>query len=55
MGTDKIWSGFVNNFEIKLDKTSKVKLYHQLYLFFVNAIENKEKYIIVDFNKKVGI
>lgn len=42
MGTDKIWSGFVNNFEIKLDKTSKVKLYHQLYLFFVNAIENKE-------------
>lgn len=42
MGTDKIWSGFVNNFEIKLDKTSKVKLYHQLYLFFVNAIKNKE-------------
>lgn len=42
MGTDKIWSGFVNNFEIKLDKTSKVKLYHQLYLFFINAIKNKE-------------
>ena len=42
MGTDKIWSGFVNNFEIKLDKISKVKLYHQLYLFFVNAIKNKE-------------
>ena len=42
MGTDKIWSSFVNNFEIKLDKTSKVKLYHQLYLFFVNAIKNKE-------------
>lgn len=42
MGTDKIWSGFVNNFEIKLDKTSKVKLYHQLYLFFVNAIKNRE-------------
>lgn len=42
MGTDKIWSGFVNNFEIKLDKTSKVKLYYQLYLFFVNAIKNKE-------------
>lgn len=42
MGTDIIWSGFVNNFEIKLDKTSKVKLYHQLYLFFVNAIKNKE-------------
>lgn len=42
MGTDKIWSGFVNNFEIKLDKTSKVKLYHQLYLFFVNAIKTKE-------------
>lgn len=42
MGTDKIWSGFVNNFEIKLDKTSKEKLYHQLYLFFVNAIKNKE-------------
>ena len=42
MGTDKIGSGFVNNFEIKLDKTSKVKLYHQLYLFFVNAIKNKE-------------
>ena len=42
MGTDKIWSGFVNNFEIKLDKTSKVKLYHQLYLFFVNAIKNKK-------------
>lgn len=42
MGTDKIWSGFVDNFEIKLDKTSKVKLYHQLYLFFVNAIKNKE-------------
>ncbi|WP_276781128.1 GntR family transcriptional regulator, partial [Treponema succinifaciens] len=32
----------MNNFEIKLDKTSKVKLYHQLYLFFVNAIKNKE-------------
>ena len=32
----------MNNFEIKLDKTSKVKLYHQIYLFFVNAIENKE-------------
>lgn len=42
MGTDKNRSSFVNNFEIKLDKTSKVKLYHQLYLFFVNAIENKE-------------
>lgn len=42
MGTDIIWSGFVNNFEIKLDKTSKVKLYHQLYLFFVNAIKTKE-------------
>lgn len=42
MGTDKKWSGFVNKFEIQLDKTSKVKLYHQLYLFFVNAIESKE-------------
>ncbi|MGN0729461.1 GntR family transcriptional regulator [Treponema sp.] len=31
----------MNNLEIKLDKTSKVKLYHQLYLFFTESIEKK--------------